>query len=202
MVGRGLVARVGWGLALLGGGCTAGEPAGTMGFGPGPWMLPGDSGDDSPATSGGTGQTSTDDDGAATSGGSSSGSPPGTSGPPPPPPGSTGMDDAATFGGVDEGGQQPDSGWWSHCTSTIGCDSGLACLTTDAGNDGVCTALCSPAGSPTGCGSSPGGTTMPVCLSVGGQSICALGCEGGLTCPGGMICVSETDDTGPISICI
>jgi len=37
---------------------------------------------------------------------------------------------------------------------------------------------------------------------VGGDSVCALGCEGGLTCPGGMICINETDDLGPISICI
>ncbi|MEX1368609.1 MAG: hypothetical protein AB1Z98_36110 [Nannocystaceae bacterium] len=63
-------------------------------------------------------------------------------------------------------------------------------------------ALCNPPGNPGACGPVPGGTTTPVCLTVGGQSICALGCEGGLSCPGEMICINESDDTGPISICM
>lgn len=193
-------------LLTLGLGCSAGETTGTGGFGPGPWMLPGTAGDtEAPSDEGNetAQQTSAaDGTGSATDGGTTD-SPPGTTGSPPPP-GSTGMDGDATFGEADDGGQneQPANGWWAHCTQAIGCDAGFACLTTDVGDDGVCTALCNPAGNPAGCGPSPGGTTMPVCLSVGGQSICALGCEGGLTCPGGMICINESDDTGPISICI
>jgi hypothetical protein len=129
---------------------------------------------------------------------------PSTSGPPP-----MGSSDGApgdsggTFGGGNDDGMQPASGWWAHCIpNSIACDAGFACLSTDAGNDGVCTMACNPAGDASSCGASPGGTTEPVCLTVGGDSVCALGCEGGLTCPGGMICINESDDLGPISICI
>lgn len=170
-------------------------------------MLPGESGDQEE----GSGRATDGTTGSADGSGGSSGGPmttadPSTSGAPM---GSSSDGDptsdsqGGTFGNDDGAGMQPDSGWWAHCIpNSIACDPGFACLTTDAGNDGVCTAVCNPPGNPAGCGASPGGTTMPVCLSVGGDSVCALGCEGGLTCPGGMICINETDDLGPISICI
>lgn len=108
-----------------------------------------------------------------------------------------------TFGDDGGVGMQPGNGWWAHCIpNSIACDPGFFCLSTDAGTDGVCTNVCNPPGNAGGCGASPGGTNMPICLTVGGDSVCALGCEGGLTCPGGMICISESDDLGPIEICI
>lgn len=193
------------GLVLsLGLGCSAGDKVdNSSSFGPGPWQLPGTSGDEGdppPTTSDPSATSSADGSGGATTdpGGTSA---PGTSGPPPAGSSDGAPPDSGTFGG-DDGGMQPASGWWAHCTSTIGCDAGFSCLTTDAGTDGVCTSACSPAGNAASCGDSPGGTTQAVCLSVGGDSVCALGCEGGLSCPGGMICISESDDLGPIEICI
>jgi hypothetical protein len=191
-------------MALLG--CSGGADPVETTFGPGPWQLPGSSGDDEPVT----GQATEATTGGADGSGSGSGGPvttvdPSTSGPPPmgsssdgEPPGSEG-----TFGGGNDAGMQPDSGWWAHCIpSSIACDAGFACLSTDAGSDGVCTTTCNPAGDASSCGASPGGTTEPICLTVGGDSVCALSCEGGLTCPGGMLCINESDDLGPISICI
>ncbi len=199
-----------WGLVLTVGmttGCSKGDVDATTGFDPGPWMLPGD--DDGQSTDDPPPQTTGDDSGDDTGRPGTTGGVDGdgsTSGPPPPPPETTGDPTTGmggTFGDDGGNGMQPGSGWWAHCVpNMIACDPGFACLSTDAGSDGVCTMACNPAGSPAACGASPGGTNMPVCLSVGGDSVCALGCDGGLTCPGGMICVNETDDTGPISICI
>lgn len=193
---------VGLGLAV-GWGCSAGaEPTETT-FGPGPWQLPGDSGDDEPATGQATAGTTAGND--VDTGSPMTTTDPSTSGPPPPADSSDGgpAGSEGTFGGGNDAGMQPESGWWAHCIpNSIGCDAGFACLSPDAGNDGVCTMACSPPGDASSCGASPGGTTEPVCLSVGGDSVCALGCEGGLTCPGGMVCLNENDDTGPISICI
>lgn len=190
-------------------GCAQGDPPGSTSFGPGPWMLPGESGDQEEGGSGAATESTTGS--ADGSGGGSMGpmttADPSTSGMPM---GSTDDGDptndsqGGTFGMDDGGtGMQPASGWWAHCIpNSIACDAGLVCLSTDAGNDGVCTNVCNPPGNPGSCGASPGGTNMPICLSVGGDSVCALGCEGGLTCPGGMICINESDDLGPISICI
>lgn len=183
-------------------GCSAGDNSDSTSFGPGPWQLPGDS---EHASDGATGGSTGAADGNTTEAPMGSTSAAMTSGPPPSD--GTGVDPSdsqgGTFGGNDDAGMQPDSGWWAHCIpNQIACDAGFSCLSTDAGNDGVCTSVCNPAGNPGSCGASPGGTAQPVCLSVGGDSVCALGCEGGLTCPGGMICVNESDDQGPISICI
>jgi hypothetical protein len=194
---------LGW-LLAWGLGCSVGDSSNnSSGLGPGPWQLPGSSGDQGsgPATGGSTmdaadGSESTAGPPPGGSSGDPSTSSPGSSDGEP-------ADTQGTFGGADDNGMQPESGWWAHCIpNSIACDAGFACLTTDAGNDGVCTAQCNPPGDPGSCGASPGGTAEPVCLSVGGDSVCALGCEGGLTCPGGMICINESDDAGPISICI
>jgi len=185
--------------------CAKGDDSiSASGFGPGPWELPGESGD-SASTEPDPGTTTTSNSADGTSTTTTTTDPPQTSGPAttgPPPPGSTSSDDAPGTFGDDGDGEQPGSGWWAHCADGINCDPGFACLTTDAGTDGVCTNTCLPAGDPGSCGASPGGTNVPVCLTVGPDSVCALSCEGGLTCPGGMICINESDDTGPISICV
>ncbi len=97
---------------------------------------------------------------------------------------------------------QPETSWWSHCTSSPECTDDLVCLLNGAGDDGVCTSLCSPAGDATSCGASPGVTATPACLNAGSSSICALDCAGGRSCPGGMLCLSDSDDDGPIEICL
>ncbi|MCH9688693.1 MAG: hypothetical protein K0V04_45095 [Deltaproteobacteria bacterium] len=198
-----------WAWALgLGVGCTqdAAEPN-SSGFGPGPWTLPGTAGaesDDaqSDESDEDPGATSMPGDGADT--GTQTSGPMSTSGNAtgdPEPMGTTDDGMSGTFG--DDAGMQPASGWWAHCIpDQILCDPGFACLSTDAMNDGVCTDECIPAGNAGSCGASPGGTATPVCLTVGGASVCALGCDNGATCPGGMVCINESDDTGPISICI
>ncbi len=188
-------------------GCANGDTGtSASGFGPGPWQLPGSSGDQPSQTDGdddttGPGATSVADSGPQTSGPMTT-TDNGTTGGPGPMGSTDDGPQGGTFGN-DDAGMQPDSGWWAHCIpSQIACDPGFACLSTDAMNDGVCTDQCVPAGDASSCGASPGGTSTPVCLSVGGDSVCALGCENGETCPGGMVCINESDDTGPISICI
>lgn len=185
-------------------GCSKGTDPALTGLGPEPWTLPGDTDDDpqSPPTGGETGSDGGDTTGAADSGAPQTGSG-GESTDGPVNPGTTGggEEGEGTFGGGM--GEQPDSGWWAHCLpNTSACDAGLTCLSTDVGDDGVCTSQCAPVGDPGACGDSPGGTNVPVCLTVGGNSICALGCDGGLTCPSGMVCHTDSDDNGPIAICI
>lgn len=97
---------------------------------------------------------------------------------------------------------QPETSWWSHCIASAECTDDLVCLLNGAGDDGVCTNFCSPAGDATSCGASPGGTAAPTCLNAGASSICALDCADGKTCPSGMLCLSDTDDDGPIEICL
>lgn len=97
---------------------------------------------------------------------------------------------------------QPETSWWSHCIGNDDCTDDLVCMLNGDGDDGVCTSQCSPPGDATSCGASPGGTTTGTCLNVGSASICALNCAGGLSCPGGMLCLSDTDDDGPIEICL
>lgn len=97
---------------------------------------------------------------------------------------------------------QPETSWWSHCIAGSGCTDDLICMLNGDGDDGVCTSLCNPAGDGMSCGASPGGTATPGCLNVGNSSICALDCSGGKTCPSGMLCLADTDDDGPIEICL
>ncbi len=97
---------------------------------------------------------------------------------------------------------QPETSWWSHCIAGAECTDDLVCLLNGAGDDGVCTSLCSPPGDATSCGASPGGTAAPTCLNAGTTSICALDCSTGKSCPSGMLCLSDDDDDGPIEICL
>lgn len=158
----------------------------------------GDSGDSGAAAS------TSDDDGAGDAGASDDWSNPAesTDG------GDTGGGESgrSTFNPIDgdDGGDtgQPGSGMWSSCHGGGSCDASLTCLGTDDMALGICTTECSPAANPAACGAVPGGTAVASCLSVGGQSICAIDCSGGLTCPAGMDCIAETDDTGAIEICL
>ena len=113
----------------------------------------------------------------------------------------SGLADGSSSGGV-ELPPQPETSWWSHCTSTPECTDDLVCMLNGAGDDGVCTSFCNPAGDGTSCGASPGVTAEPSCLNVSTNSICALDCSGGKTCPAGMLCLSDVDDDGPIEICM
>lgn len=203
--------RAGPGLALiLALGCAKGDNQASS-LGPAPWELPDSEAEPTAGTRPAEPTSAADGTGSASGGPASTSGEGTTSGMPPA--GSSEGDTSGTTSGASTGGtfgdddgnqgMQPASGWWSHCIpNVIACSAGFSCLSTDAGDDGVCTQLCAPAGNPGSCGASPGGSNVPTCLSVQGNSICALSCEGGLSCPGGMVCVAETDDTGPISICL
>jgi hypothetical protein len=89
------------------------------------------------------------------------------------------------------------------------CTTGT-CLNGDPPNDNksFCAPNCSPAGDPSGCPPPPSGDAPPMCIDVGDeqggnvQSFCALDCSGGQTCPTGMTCVQDSDQNGPITICL
>ncbi|MCR9159849.1 MAG: hypothetical protein ACE37F_05830 [Nannocystaceae bacterium] len=114
---------------------------------------------------------------------------------------SSGIGEDSSSSGV-ELPPQPETSWWSHCTSTSECTDDLVCMLNGAGDDGVCTSLCTPAGDATSCGASPGVSAAPSCLNVDTNSICALDCSDGKDCPAGMLCLSDVDDDGPIEICL
>lgn len=114
---------------------------------------------------------------------------------------SSGAAESSSSGGI-ELPPQPETSWWSHCTGTPECTDDLVCMLNGAGDDGVCTSFCNPAGDGTSCGASPGVTAQPSCLNVDTNSICALDCSDGKTCPAGMLCLSDVDDDGPIEICM
>jgi hypothetical protein len=97
---------------------------------------------------------------------------------------------------------QPVSGWWSHCLGNADCSDGLVCMLNDDETDGVCTDFCSPAQDPTSCGVSPSESVSTTCLEISAGSVCALDCAGGMTCPSGMVCLMDTDNNGPIAICL
>ena len=148
----------------------------------------------------------TDDDDSAASTGSTSGGSAATTGdggddPEPMTSSSSGEGEESSSGGPVLP-PQPEASWWSHCITNDDCTDDLVCLTADNGSDGVCTYLCEPAGDATSCGTMPGITATATCLNVGNNSVCALGCAGGATCPAQMVCVSDVDDDGPISFCV
>ncbi len=200
--------RLGWGLMLVVG-CAGGDPSSGLGsFGPGAWPGPeGGTGDESDpsdtdgATSVGTTSTERDDETGAmtlTSGPMDSSDDGSTTGPPPPPPPMEGTM-GGTFG--DDSGGQPDSGPYSQCVGGS-CEPGLTCIVPELIVDDMCVESCLPAGDPSSCTPAPGGDSTPICLAVNGSSYCALDCSGGRSCPSGMVCHDEADDSGPQSICI
>jgi hypothetical protein len=103
--------------------------------------------------------------------------------------GITGTDAGTTEGAA----AQPSSGMYSHCLSVNDCDAGFGCLTNDTATDGFCSILCEPVGDPAGCEPDPSGVLDPVCtVAGGGESVCALDCSGGQSCPTGMVCTADS----------
>ncbi len=87
---------------------------------------------------------------------------------------------------------------YSHCTDNAGCPGLDGCLTLvdDAQMviDGFCTNFCMTDDE---CWIPTGGGAVPVCRMGLQSTYCALDCEGGLTCPGGMVC-SALDSGGEL----
>lgn len=107
--------------------------------------------------------------------------------------------DESSSGGMPPGmGGQPADGMYSDCM-----DARNDCLPLTNlcfvinGNDGFCsnTMCANPAAD---CDPAPGGTATPVCYPLDDQSFCALSCEGGLTCPTGMVCYPNLDSGGAL----
>jgi hypothetical protein len=138
------------------------------------------------------GDTSDEPGGTGSGGGgaTSIGDDPGDSGSDDTGAGDTTSGDTGTAGGA---GDQPTSGMYSHCLSVNDCDPGFGCLTNDTATDGFCSILCSPVGDPSGCDPDPGGVLDPICtVAGGGESVCALDCSGGESCPAGMVCTADS----------
>ncbi len=98
--------------------------------------------------------------------------------------------------------EQPQNGMYSECVSTDECIGLTACVLVPGSPVGFC--------SQTGCldatmqcEANPGATSSatPTCVDDGtntGVSVCALTCEAGATCPGGMSCLP----LGVTSVCV
>jgi hypothetical protein len=78
----------------------------------------------------------------------------------------------------------------------------MGCLTNEQLNDGYCTLECNGSDDPSNCDMPPGGTAVTGCIVVSNLNLCALDCSGGKSCPGGMVCTMETDQNGPIEVCM
>ena len=117
--------------------------------------------------------------------------------------GETGLDDMAstTSPGTTEPaesgetgtpvGEQPESGMYSECATVADCIGQTTCVIVPGAPMGFCSHACADAG--TDCTPNPGATSnaAPACVDDGnGMQVCALSCDGGLTCPGGMECAS------------
>lgn len=106
--------------------------------------------------------------------------------------GGTSTSTSTTSGG---GGScsQPVSGMFAHCLAPEEC-GGLSCFQVKQNEqvlNGFCTVTCSNVNE---CGPAPGNcTASPACVPVGGQTACALSCEGGASCPPGMECMNFQD---------
>jgi hypothetical protein len=81
-------------------------------------------------------------------------------------------------------GQQPADGMYSACDDAADCFGLEFCET------GFCTSECTNAA--VDCDPSPGGTALPTCFMFGLESLCALDCSGGSTCPTPMQCTPVT----------
>lgn len=95
--------------------------------------------------------------------------------------------------------EQPEDGMYSQCGSPVDCIGLTTCLTAvdTSGQpiDAFCTA--GACNSPLAqCDPTPGGTAVPICMDVdsGGvmDTVCALDCSQGQTCPAGMNCRTLT----------
>lgn len=124
--------------------------------------------------------------------------------------GDTGSDDVATTSPMTtdpgESGatgdppvdEQPDSGMYSECATVGDCIGQTTCVIVAGAATGYCSSTCSDPLAD--CDPNPGATSnaAPVCVDDGGIQVCALGCQGGLTCPGGMECLSH----GGTQVCV
>jgi hypothetical protein len=101
-------------------------------------------------------------------------------------------------GDGDGDGDQPTEGAYSPCLEADACGGRpYLCLgLQDMGMtvDGFCSLPCVV---DENCPPSPGGTAEPACIDIGGEGWCVLGCGGGDTCPGGMVCTDVGDGNGP-----
>jgi hypothetical protein len=140
-----------------------------------------------------SGGSDTDDEDDGNSSGSSEGS---TTEEEPDPPDTTSSSGAATgdpsLASADDtasGDQQPEEGMYSACLMATECVGQNTCMTIND-KTGFCTTT-GCADPLADCEPSPGGMATPLCYpapSMPGQFLCALGCDGGLTCPPPMTC--------------
>lgn len=113
----------------------------------------------------------------------------------------TGSDDATTAsptsgsGGGSETGpapdEQPETGMYSECMTVGDCIGQTTCVIVPGAEMGFCSSSCADPGMD--CVANPGAssTAAPSCVDDGGGlQVCALACDGGLTCPGGMECLA------------
>lgn len=136
----------------------------------------------------------------------SEGPPPATddSGPPPDPttgPGTTDdTSDPSDSSGSPPPDEQPASGMYSECARQTDCIGQTICVVVLGAESGFCsTDPCTDA--PMQCQPNPGATSTatPSCvMDTAGNSVCALLCSGGLTCPGGMECL----ELGAEQVCV
>ena len=87
--------------------------------------------------------------------------------------------------------EQPEDGMYSECATVADCIGQTTCVIVPGAPMGFCSHACADAG--TDCTPNPGATSnaAPACVDDGnGMQVCALSCDGGLTCPGGMECAS------------
>jgi hypothetical protein len=105
--------------------------------------------------------------------------------------------------GVNDDGNPPGTGMYSHCLAPEQCPGGAVnvCMTIGDNLAGFCTnSMCTnPA---VDCDPSPGGTAEPMCapttLNNQPAQVCALDCSAGKTCPVGMQCWNLE---GGVSLC-
>ena len=85
---------------------------------------------------------------------------------------------------ADTATEQPPDGMYSACEQVTDCVGLTNC------QSGFCTRACVD---PTmDCDPAPGGTATPACVMFETQTLCALPCDGGETCPTPMACTAVT----------
>lgn len=139
-----------------------------------------------PTANSGTPPTTSEGDTAGTSGsGGSNGS--ADSGDSSPPPATDSGSDGGSSGSppVDE---QPEDGMYSECAGVGECIGLTTCVVVGA--TGFCSGGCADPVQDCLVNPSATSTAPPLCVDDGtGLMVCALGCAGGQTCPGGMDCM-------------
>ena len=93
---------------------------------------------------------------------------------------------------------------YDHCHSDSECHG--KCIMGDAPND-TKMFCASPCMTDMECDPPPDGDAVPRCIQVptmthGVVAVCALTCDGGETCPMGRTCILDSDNDGPVSLCL